>query len=69
MDDRFKNKMKNEAMVMNEIREMKLGGTLRSIVLVRMRFLKNEVFSQGRRNNAESSTGATNWSLKENPVD
>jgi hypothetical protein len=38
--DRFKNKSKNDAMVLKEIKEMKIGCTFRTIVLVGMRFLK-----------------------------
>ncbi len=40
MDDRFKKKMKNETMVMKEIKEVKLRGILRTTVLVGMRFLE-----------------------------
>ncbi len=32
MADRFKDKSKNEAIVLKEIREMKIGGTFRTIV-------------------------------------
>ncbi len=40
MTDRFKNKSKNEAIVLKEIKEVKLRGTFQTIVLVGMRFLK-----------------------------
>ncbi len=46
--DCFKNKSKNEAIALMEIKEMKIGGTFRSIVLVGMRFLKKwSVFKDG----------------------
>jgi hypothetical protein len=40
MADRFKNKSKNEAIVLKETKEMKKGCTFRTIVLIGMRFLK-----------------------------
>ncbi len=40
MANRFKHKLRNEAMVLKEIKETKIGCTFRTIVLVRMSFLK-----------------------------
>ena len=40
MADRFKNKSKNEAIVLKEIKEMEIGCTFRTIELVGRRFLK-----------------------------
>ena len=69
MTYRFENKSKIGAIVLNEIKEMKIGCSFRTTVPVGRRFLKKKKRCQGRRNCAESNTGATNLKFKENRVD
>ncbi len=41
MADRFVNKLRIEAIILKEIKEMKIGCTFRTIVLIGRGFLKN----------------------------
>ncbi len=66
--NQFKNRLKNKALVklvLKEIKEMKLGGTFRTIELVGMRFFVKMKRCQVLLNGAECKE----LELKKNPMD